>query len=62
MNILELQLRVVISGVPGNGSDPPLDWSVPRFELLSTVPPDLSPPSDRREPDPGWPELTYHQL
>lgn len=63
MNILELQLRVVISGVPESGSAPTLlDRSIPAFELLSAVPPDLSAPPDRSEPEPGWADLTYRQL
>jgi hypothetical protein len=44
MNILELQLRVVISGVPENGSGRALELSVPGIKLLSTVPPEMSPP------------------
>jgi hypothetical protein len=63
MNILELQLRVVISGVPESGSGPtPLDLSIPAFDRLLAVPPELSPPPDHTEPEPGWPDLTYRQL
>ena len=63
MNILELQLRVAISGVPERGSSPTLlDWTGPVCELLSAVPPDLSATPDPSEPDPGWTDLTYRQL
>lgn len=59
MNILELQLRVVISGVPESGSGPTLmDWTIPVFELLSAVPPDRAASPDPSEPDPGWSDLT----
>ena len=62
MNILELQVRVVISGVPESGPGPTLlDWTGPALDLLaavprhSTLPPDRNAAPERADVDQGWP-------
>jgi len=49
MNLLELQVRIVISGVPESGRGPTLlDWPLP-LAALSAAPPALPPPAHQAE-------------
>ena len=64
MNILELQVRVVISRVPESGPGPTLlDWTGPALDLLAavprlpTLPPDRGTAAERAAVDQGWPRI-----
>jgi hypothetical protein len=55
MNILELQVRVVVSGIPETGWAPVYrDVSAPAIEPAA-IRPDVSAVADRPEPDQSWP-------
>jgi hypothetical protein len=55
MNILELQVRVVVSGIPETGWAPVhRDVNAPAIDAVP-IRPDVSALADRSEPDQSWP-------